>query len=52
MRPLPNEHHDNKAWNDVDSCPTLWERVHHISLPASLDTQAWTEVQTGLSPRL
>ncbi len=49
MRPLPDEHTGTKACNDADSRPTLRHGVHHISLPAPLDAQAWAEVQTGLS---
>jgi hypothetical protein len=50
MRPLHNEHHGSKACNDVDSRPTLRTGVHRIYRAAPFDAQAWTEVQTGLSP--
>src|SRR5262249_10532998 len=49
MSPLRNEYNGSKACNDADPCPTLRTRVHRISLPAPLDTQAGTKVQTRLS---
>src|SRR2546428_11235393 len=50
MRSLPDEHHNPKACNDADSCPTLRTGVRGIYLAAPLDAEAGTEVQTGLLP--
>src|SRR5215510_11505876 len=52
MRPLYYEHHGTKACNDADPCATLRAGVRGIYLTAPLDAQAWSEVQTGLLPRL
>src|SRR5919206_4815902 len=52
MRPLHYEHHGTKACNDADPCATLRAGVRGIYLTAPLDAQAWSEVQTGLLPRL
>src|SRR5712692_5818878 len=52
MRPLPDEYSGAKACNDADSRPALRHGVHRISLPAPLDAQAGSTVQTGLSSSL
>src|SRR5215510_7898909 len=52
MRRLHDEHHGTTACNDADSCPALGTGVRGIYLTAPLDTQAGTEVQIGLLPRL
>ena len=49
MRSLRDEPNGSTACNDADPCPTLRTRVHRISLPTPLDTQAGTKVQTRLS---
>src|SRR5215510_8727409 len=52
MRSLYHEHHSTTACNDADPCATLRAGVRGIYLTAPLDAQAWSEVQTGLLPRL
>ena len=52
MRPLQNEHHGIKAWNDADSRSTLCTGVHRMYLAAPLHAQARSEVHTGISSRL
>src|SRR5262249_38594275 len=52
MRSFRDEHNGSTACNDADPCPTLRTGVRGISLPAPLDAQAGTEVQTGLLSRL
>ena len=47
-----DEQYDKTPHHDTDSRATVRAGVHHIYLPAPLDAHAWTEVQTGLPPRL
>jgi predicted RecB family nuclease len=51
-QPTSDERYDRKPSYDADSRSTLRAGVHRIYLPAPVDAQAWTEVQTRLSLRL
>ena len=51
-QPTSDERYDRKPNYDADSRSTLRAGVHRIYLPAPVDAQAWTEVQTRLSLRL
>jgi hypothetical protein len=51
-KPCPDAQYDKEPSHDADSRATLGAGVHRIYLPASVDADAWAEMQTGLSPRL
>ena len=51
-QPTSDERYDKKSSYDSDSRSTLRAEVHRIHLPALVDAQARTEVQTRLSLRL